>query len=316
MENSNHKQDFNDLELKKQLANQFLSRLVCYQNLQNLLKEKNWKISIKMVNETVTDQNETVESDDLINEHEIKEEFMTEFEENTDFHEEKIAPDFDKKNEQNEEQFSCATCTCTFSLKNELEKHILKYHMNTEITSNLVTETLGNQDDTDDKNDHSINKPKIKQENLSEIDLDFTENLNFTESLDFTQSENGSKILNEDQLKAENNPVNENDKEKQINCSKCDRFFYYKSHLDRHISVVHDKSRPYPCTRCERKLCTKRALEIHIERVHDGVTPFSCSHCDSAFPWKEKLRIHIQRVCHHIFIHFSSFIQFYFNYFH
>ena len=78
--------------------------------------------------------------------------------------------------------------------------------------------------------------------------------------------QNNNEVLGENE---ENSETLENDGAKsekiKLNCPKCDKFFYYKSHVARHIAIVHDKVRPFPCERCSKKFYTKDQLERHIQ---------------------------------------------------
>ena len=124
-----------------------------------------------------------------------------------------------------------------------------------------------NHDETAAINEQLINEHDIKQEQFSELE----ENLYFDEDV---HSKNNNDFLDEDQKEgldlslnseAGNKEGKKSEKGKKFNCPKCERFFYYKSHLSRHISMVHDKLRPFSCTKCNLKLFTKIALEKHIQ---------------------------------------------------
>ena len=150
-----------------------------------------------------------------------------------------------------------------------------------------------NEDETTAINEQLINEHDIKQEELEE-------NLYFDEDI---HSKNNNEFLDEEQkgldLSLNSEPEHKEGKKskkgKRFNCPKCERFFHYKSHLTRHVSLVHDKLRPFSCTKCDLKLFTKIHLEKHIQVIHDGVTPHQCSHCEAAFAYKDQLRTHIKR---------------------
>ena len=91
---------------------------------------------------------------------------------------------------------------------------------------------------------------------------DFEQNLD--ESMDVKPQNNNALLQQLLQPKSGKNTKRFSEKNK-LNCSKCEKFFYYKSHLARHISIVHDKLRPFPCPKCSRKLFTKLELERHMQ---------------------------------------------------
>ena len=84
------------------------------------------------------------------------------------------------------------------------------------------------------------------------------------ESMDVKPQNNNALLQQLLQPKSGKNTKRFSEKNK-LNCSKCEKFFYYKSHLARHISIVHDKLRPFPCPKCSRKLFTKLELERHMQ---------------------------------------------------
>ena len=98
----------------------------------------------------------------------------------------------------------------------------------------------------------------------SSYNLEFQEMYNFNESLDVKAENNNALLQQLLQTKSGKNSKRFSEKNK-LNCSKCEKFFYYKSHLARHISIVHDKLRPFPCPKCSRKLFTKLELERHMQ---------------------------------------------------
>lgn len=56
-------------------------------------------------------------------------------------------------------------------------------------------------------------------------------------------------------------------KGRTFQCEMCDRGFYRKEHLQRHIRT-HTKEKPYSCDICQYKFGRKDALQTHKARVH------------------------------------------------
>lgn len=110
-------------------------------------------------------------------------------------------------------------------------------------------------------------------------------------------------------------------RERSWQCTKCDKSFFRKEVLNRHLLTVHREGRDYKCKMCGKEFQYKerltRHLRVHIDRryvctvcdkryvqnadlnvhmrTHTNEKPFKCPQCDEAFPNKSRLTVHINR---------------------
>lgn len=110
-------------------------------------------------------------------------------------------------------------------------------------------------------------------------------------------------------------------KERSWQCTKCDKSFFRKEILSRHLHTVHREGRDYKCNICGKEFQYKerltRHLRIHIDRrfecsicdkryvqnadlnvhmrTHTLEKPYSCDQCDEAFANKSRLTVHVNR---------------------
>ena len=84
-------------------------------------------------------------------------------------------------------------------------------------------------------------------------------------------SENCSEIV----IKTEQDSLNINPTaiipglDKTFQCDQCNKQYYHKSHLNRHIASVHDRKKS-ECDQCEKQFYYKTNLNRHISAVHQG----------------------------------------------
>nr|XP_023019540.1 gastrula zinc finger protein XlCGF44.2-like isoform X1 [Leptinotarsa decemlineata] len=68
-------------------------------------------------------------------------------------------------------------------------------------------------------------------------------------------------------------------------CSKCDKSFSCKRHLQRHM-LAHGNEFKHKCTTCGKGFKTPFSMRVHM-RSHDVVKPFECSVCLKTFTTKQ-----------------------------
>ncbi|XP_037774660.1 gastrula zinc finger protein XlCGF8.2DB-like [Penaeus monodon] len=81
--------------------------------------------------------------------------------------------------------------------------------------------------------------------------------------------------------------------EKPYECTYCDKKFYAKSCLTKHLKLhesmrfsshekLHRNEKPYVCTLCDKRFSQNCHLKLHI-RVHTGERPYHCDLCEKKF---------------------------------
>ena len=83
----------------------------------------------------------------------------------------------------------------------------------------------------------------------------------------------------------------------EINCGECDKVFFHKVILRKHIIKNHTKKNLL-CEHCDYRTSVKRYLNRHYERVHSEETVKNeiCMECGTKFRLKGHLRLHERRV--------------------
>ncbi len=86
---------------------------------------------------------------------------------------------------------------------------------------------------------------------------------------------------------------------KQYSCLICEKSFYPKNKLERHMTG-NTKEKPFSCHLCEKQFYTQHSVNIHMQAVHQKLKPFLCTCCARAFATKD------QQIAHETNIHKKS----------
>lgn len=79
-------------------------------------------------------------------------------------------------------------------------------------------------------------------------------------------------------------------------CPLCDKSFFKKSAMQKHMAVHSQDSAPKPvfqCQHCNSHFTTAAAKIVH-ERTHTGERPFHCYYCEKSFTSKYNFRQHLR----------------------
>ena len=83
------------------------------------------------------------------------------------------------------------------------------------------------------------------------------------------------------------------EKTKPFKCDICDYRASRKSHLKKHIELVHyEETKPFKCDICDYSCSYKTNLKKHIESVHEGKEAFKCDICEYICFQKSSLKSH------------------------
>ena len=69
--------------------------------------------------------------------------------------------------------------------------------------------------------------------------------------------------------------------ERKISCTECDRCFTTKANLQIHLRT-HSGERPFQCSRCPKTFAQRSTLRTHL-RTHTGEKPYACQDCQQRF---------------------------------
>ena len=93
---------------------------------------------------------------------------------------------------------------------------------------------------------------------------------------------------------ASHTKLSHSDKPETFTCETCDKEFYGRTTLTRHIKHVHEE-RQFECKHCHKKFSKRWNLRIHLN-IHTGDKPYSCGVCTKSFGDPNNLRQH-KRSC-------------------
>jgi len=84
-------------------------------------------------------------------------------------------------------------------------------------------------------------------------------------------------------------------KPKPFPCEQCDRSYFLKSTLNKHVNSVHKKLKPHSCNLCEKKFFTRGCRDKHIN-THLKETLYKCNICERSFGWEISLKLHMEKL--------------------
>ena len=101
------------------------------------------------------------------------------------------------------------------------------------------------------------------------------------------------KSLDDNNLKL--HIATQHQKEKLIKCDQCEKGFYFKSLLRKHVMKEHEnKDVKHMCSKCGKDFCTTSTLANHMRLVHVGALTHKCTLCGAKFKSMEKIKRHAQ----------------------
>ena len=85
---------------------------------------------------------------------------------------------------------------------------------------------------------------------------------------------------------------------KRHECGACDKKYYKKDSLERHIKKCHEEpvDESVQCNYCFMTLKNKYLLKAHVRRIHDVIKDFKCNACEKSFVTAAELRSHNQNI--------------------
>ena len=82
------------------------------------------------------------------------------------------------------------------------------------------------------------------------------------------------------------------DKEKNFKCPHCPKFFFSKTHLQKHDTIVHKSL--YQCKECNKGFASMEAADEHNIVEHQNAKPHKCKYCKEEFGYAKSLTDHVR----------------------
>ena len=79
---------------------------------------------------------------------------------------------------------------------------------------------------------------------------------------------------------------------RKFKCEQCPKHFSVKSHLKRHITLVHQGILKFKCHDCPRRFSCQANMKIHVKGVHKKIKDLQCEYCKKSFSRKWSLNVH------------------------
>mmetsp|Transcript_26022 Transcript_26022/g.102268 ORF Transcript_26022/g.102268 Transcript_26022/m.102268 type:complete len:160 (-) Transcript_26022:1109-1588(-) len=88
-------------------------------------------------------------------------------------------------------------------------------------------------------------------------------------------------------------------REDLIPCHECKLAFTKMFAYRNHHKCVHEKVKRHKCTMCDKSFFFKKDLPKHVMAVHQKLKPYQCPTCDRAFAKKEHMQRHVKALHSH-----------------
>ena len=80
-----------------------------------------------------------------------------------------------------------------------------------------------------------------------------------------------------------------------IPCEHCGQVYKRRTHLNRHIKIVHLQIRNHKCDICDKRFRSQKDVRNHITAIHDKLKPFACVECEFRCAKYSNLNLHRQK---------------------